>query len=126
MARLAGTAVADVQANRIDAARRFAEERGGAHRAQGRAHRDRRPLRGDPGQRFRKPGHGDRGTGDVLAGVLAAWLAQAEDAEAATSLAVHLHGLAGDLAAKRIGETALVAGDVADHLGAAVLALAGG
>ena len=58
--------------------------------------------------------------------MVAAWLAQIEDAEAAASLAVHLHGLAGDLAAQRIGETALVAGDVADRLGAAALELAGG
>ena len=126
MARLAGTAVADVQANRIDAARRFAEERGVHIVLKGA-----RTVIAAPSGAIRvnasgNPGMATGGTGDVLAGVLAAWLAQAEDAEAATSLAVHLHGLAGDLAAKRIGETALVAGDVADHLGAAVLALAGG
>ena len=43
------------------------------------------------------------GTGDVLTGMLAAWLAQLLDAEAACQLAVFLHGTAGDLAATRKG-----------------------
>ena len=38
------------------------------------------------------------GTGDVLTGMIAAWLAQLLDAEAACRLAVFLHGAAGDLA----------------------------
>ena len=38
------------------------------------------------------------GTGDVLTGMIAAWLAQLLDAEAACKLAVYLHGMAGDLA----------------------------
>lgn len=126
MARLAGTSVGDVQAKRIDAARRFAEEHGVHVVLKGA-----RTVIAAPSGSIRvnasgNPGMATGGTGDVLAGVMAAWLAQAEDAEAATSLAVHLHGLAGDLAAKRVGETGLVAGDVADHLGAAVLELVGG
>src|SRR6187455_485301 len=37
------------------------------------------------------------GTGDLLTGMIAAWFGQLLDAEAATRLAVYLHGLAGDL-----------------------------
>ena len=44
------------------------------------------------------------GTGDVLTGMIAAWLAQLLDAEAACRLAVYLHGMAGDLAEADEGE----------------------
>ncbi len=125
MARLAGTTVGEVQANRIDVARQFATGQGVHVVLKGA-----RTVLAAPSGAVRvsasgNPGMATGGTGDVLTGVVAAWLAQAADPETATSLAVHLHGRAGDLAARRSGETALVAGDVADHLGAAVLELAG-
>jgi len=69
------------------------------------------------------PGMATAGTGDVLAGVVAAWLAQLLDAEAACAVGVFLHGLAGDLAAAEQGEEGLIASDLANHLGPAVLAL---
>ena len=59
----------------------------------------------------------------ILTGVLAAWLAQLLDAEAACKVAVYLHALAGDLAEADEGETAMTAGDLAGHLGDAVLEL---
>ena len=126
MARLAGTTVGAVQANRIETARRFAAEHGVHVVLKGA-----RTVIAAPSGSVRvntsgNPGMATGGTGDVLTGAVAAWLAQAADTEAAASLAVHLHGRAGDLAAGRVGETALVAGDVADHLGAAALELASG
>ena len=63
------------------------------------------------------------GTGDVLTGMIAAWLAQLLDAEAACKLAVYLHGMAGDLAEADEGEVSMTAGDVAGHLGDAILEL---
>jgi NAD(P)H-hydrate epimerase len=60
------------------------------------------------------------GTGDVLTGVIAAWLAQLLDAEAACRLAVFLHGAAGDLAEAREGQAAMVASDVISELGGAL------
>jgi NAD(P)H-hydrate epimerase len=61
------------------------------------------------------------GTGDVLAGMIGAWLGQLLDPDAAVRIAVYLHGVAGDQAAADEGETALVAGDLADRLGDAFL-----
>ena len=69
------------------------------------------------------PGMATGGTGDVLTGVLAAWLAQLLDAEAACKIGVYLHALAGDLAEADEGEVAMTAGDLAAHLGDAVLEL---
>ncbi len=63
------------------------------------------------------------GTGDVLTGLIAGFVAQGLDALDATLLAVYLHGLAGDLAASRLGETALAAGDLIEMLPAAMAGL---
>jgi NAD(P)H-hydrate repair Nnr-like enzyme with NAD(P)H-hydrate dehydratase domain len=65
------------------------------------------------------------GTGDVLTGMIAAWVAQLLDAEAACKLAVYLHGMAGDLAEAEEGEVSLTSADVASHLGDAVMELTG-
>lgn len=62
------------------------------------------------------------GSGDVLTGTIAGLLAQTKDALNATLLGVYLHGLAGDLAFEKHGN-GLVAGDIAAHLGAALLEL---
>ncbi len=66
------------------------------------------------------PGMATGGTGDVLTGVVAAWMAQLLDAEVACALAVCLHGMAGDLAAEAHGEVGMIASDLAHRLGAAV------
>jgi len=71
------------------------------------------------------PGMATGGSGDVLTGLIAGLLAQGLDALDATVLAVYLHGLAGDLAAGRLGEMALAAGDLIEILPAALAALKG-
>lgn len=63
------------------------------------------------------------GSGDVLSGLLASLLAQGYPPAEAAILGVYLHGLAGDLAAVRLSQEALVAGDLPDYLGAAFLQL---
>jgi NAD(P)H-hydrate epimerase len=56
------------------------------------------------------------GTGDVLTGILAALIAQGLDAFDATVLAAHLHGLAGESAAKKLSDYGVNASDVVEHL----------
>jgi NAD(P)H-hydrate epimerase len=63
------------------------------------------------------------GTGDVLAGVVGALLARGSDAWSAAIAATYVHGLAGDLAADRLGQESLVAGDVLDALAQAIRSL---
>ncbi len=65
------------------------------------------------------PGMATGGTGDVLTGILTGLLAQGYSAPEAAILGVFLHGLAGDLAKTELGEHALIASDLVDHLGAA-------
>ena len=64
------------------------------------------------------------GCGDVLTGLIAALLAQRMAPFEAAQLGVHLHGLAGDLAARSHSEPGLIASDVTHSLGEAWLKLA--
>jgi ADP-dependent NAD(P)H-hydrate dehydratase / NAD(P)H-hydrate epimerase len=70
------------------------------------------------------PGMATGGTGDVLTGILGALLARGIDAAQAAPAAVYLHGLAGDVAAERVGHEALIASDVIEALGEAFRRLA--
>jgi NAD(P)H-hydrate epimerase len=58
------------------------------------------------------------GTGDVLAGLVGALVAGGIRPASAARAAAWIHGRAGDLAAARHGERGLLAGDVAEALGA--------
>lgn len=57
------------------------------------------------------------GTGDVLTGILTGLLAQGYSSLDTCLLAVYLHGLAGDIAADKLSQNALIAGDIIDNLG---------
>ncbi len=63
------------------------------------------------------PGMAKGGSGDVLAGMVLAFLAQGLPVE----WAVYLHGLAGDLAAQKLGEYAMTPGDLIQFLPAAFM-----
>jgi NAD(P)H-hydrate epimerase len=125
MARLVGMSTDEVQSSRLEIARNFAI-----------AHhvfvvlKGHRTLIATPDEKVfinptGNPGMATGGTGDVLTGMIAAWLAQLLDAEAACKLAVYLHGLAGDLTEAEEGEVAMTSADVAAHLGDAMLELTG-
>jgi NAD(P)H-hydrate epimerase len=66
------------------------------------------------------PGMGTAGVGDVLAGMIGGLLAQGLPPRAAAVAAAHLHGRAGDLAEKRVGQMSLRASDVLRDWPAAV------
>jgi len=126
MARLLGGAVGDVQRDRVGAARAFATAHGVHLVLKGArtliAAPDGRVLVNPTGN----AGMASGGTGDVLTGILGALLARGLDAARAAPAGVYLHGLAGDGAAERVGEEALIAGDVIEALGEAFRRLADG
>lgn len=66
------------------------------------------------------------GSGDVLTGIITGLLTQGYEPKTAAILGVYLHGLAGDLAAKRVGQPALLASDIIDNLGNAFLEIMNG
>jgi NAD(P)H-hydrate epimerase len=123
LGRLVGMTAAEVQSSRIEIARNFAI----AHHVYV-VLKGYRTLVATPDERIfvnttGNPGMATGGTGDVLTGMTAAWLAQLLDAEAACKLAVFLHGLAGDLADADVGEVSMTAGDLAEHISDAILDL---
>ena len=63
------------------------------------------------------PGMATGGTGDVLTGVITGLLAQKYSPSEAAIMGVYQHGLAGDRAANKKGQSALIASDVVDCLG---------
>jgi len=120
MAQLLGRSIEDVQANRVEIAGEFAA----THQVHVVLKGHRTVIASPSGliaiNPTGNPGMATGGTGDVLTGMLAAWLAQLLDADAACRLAVFLHGAAGDLAAAHEGRVSMIAGDLLDHVGPAL------
>ncbi len=121
MGCLLGWDAAAVQKDRFSAASDFAQKWGvyvvlkGAH-----------TLIAAPDGRIRindtgNPGMATAGTGDLLTGMIAGLLAQGVAPFDAASGAVHLHGLAGDLARRIRGEAGLIASDLMDRIPDAIL-----
>lgn len=122
MARLTGLSVRQIQSDRIGVARRFAKEWGNIVVLKG----PRTIVAFPDGEIYVNPtgnsGMATGGMGDVLAGIVAALIAQGLSSHDAAVLGVYLHGLAGDrLAAERpVGMTAQ---DLGEYIPAAMRAL---
>ncbi len=69
------------------------------------------------------PGMATGGSGDSLTGLITALACQHLEPYDAARLGVYLHGLAGDLAAKELGEVSLIASDIVKFLPAAMKAI---
>ncbi len=117
MARLCGEPVAELQADRLGVAERFAREHGVVVVLKGA-----RTVVAAPDGELSivptgNPGMATGGTGDTLTGLVGALLAQRMEPRDAARAGAYLHGLAGDLAARRHGERGLVASDLGEALG---------
>jgi NAD(P)H-hydrate epimerase len=118
MARLLGVTVKEVQARRLE----IALEAAGRWRAHVILKGFHTILATPSGHAYinttGNAGMATGGTGDALTGILAGLTAQfgVEDWARVLSLGVYLHGLAGDIAASRVGEAPLIASDLIDAI----------
>ena len=114
--RLLGTDVQAVQQDRLAAARAVAREYGCVAVLKGA-----RTVIAEPGGKAwvnptGNEGLGTGGTGDVLTGSIASFLAQGCDPVAAARAGVYTHGLAAGIVARTTGTAGITAGDVAARL----------
>ncbi len=117
MSRLTGKTVEQIQADRIQTATDFAREYNVTVVLKGS-----NTVVATPYERTvyvnttGNPGMSKGGSGDLLAGIIAAFSASGMSAENAAVLAVYLHGLAGDIAAEKFSMTAMTPSDTANCL----------
>jgi ADP-dependent NAD(P)H-hydrate dehydratase / NAD(P)H-hydrate epimerase len=117
MARISGKSAAEIARDRVGAARAFATQHEVTLVLKGHrsviAFPDGRAWINPTGS----PAMGTGGTGDVLTGMTAGFLAQfPKQPDLAVAAAVYLHGLAGEIGARAVGEKCLIATDLFDYL----------
>jgi NAD(P)H-hydrate epimerase len=123
MARMLGRTIAEVQADRIETVRAFCVRYGTTVVLKGAG-----SVIGAPdGRVFVNPtgnaGMATGGAGDVLTGMVGAFLARGLPALSALQAAVFLHGRAGDLACRQWGPEGLIAGDIVEAIPRALVEL---
>ena len=120
MARLTGLTVEEIQKQRIEAARHWAGVWRKTLVLKGAYTVVAAPDRGAAVSPFANPALASAGTGDVLAGAIAGLLAQGLAPFEAAVAGVYLHGLAGEMAAARMGDAGVLASDLLPELPLAI------
>jgi len=120
IARLLGIETTDVNSKRVDIARQAARESRCIVVLKGH-----QTLIADPEGHVNvnptgNPGMASGGMGDVLGGMMAAFLAREVDPFDAACAAVYIHGFAGDLLKEEMGDTGLAATDLAERIPKAI------
>jgi len=123
--RLPGLSIEDVQAGRLALARKYAAEWGAVVLLKGAPS----IVAGPDGRArinaFTNPGLATAGTGDVLGGTIAGFIAQGADPFDAASLGLYVGSWAGELVRQELGSAGMLAGDVAYALPRAMRDLRG-
>ena len=116
MGRLCGITAKEVNADRVECARKFAKKYGVITVLKGSgtiiASPNGQALLNTTGN----SGMATGGSGDVLAGMTAGLLAQGKSAFDCAAAAVYLHGLAGDFAAEKLGKISMLPSDIIDYI----------
>jgi len=126
MARLLDTTVAEVQANRIEVARRAAQKWKVVVVLKGAYTIISSPEGVAYINPFANPALATAGTGDVLAGAIVGLLAQGLPPLKAAVAGAYVHGLAGQMVSEELGLAGAIAGDLLDRLPLSVRRVVGG
>ena len=121
--RLLGVSTAEINADRVSAARQLSERTGACVLVKG----ARSVVAGPAGELFinssGNPGMSTPGMGDALSGMVGTLLAQGMRPIDALMFGVFVHGFAADRVSDRIGPVGYIAGDLVDELPATLEAL---
>jgi NAD(P)H-hydrate epimerase len=116
MSRLTGLSVKAIEANRVKTARDFACRYNCVLLLKG----HRTVVASPQGKTYinttGNAGMATAGSGDVLTGMIAAFLGQGLSPFDAAKFGAYYHGKSGDLASKAIGKLGMTAQDIIDHL----------
>ncbi len=112
LSRLLDVSIAEIQSDRLGWARRAAEQLGAVAVLKGAGTIVARPDGEAYINSSGSPALATGGTGDVLTGMIAAFIAGGSDPDMAAAAAVYYHGVAGELAASEGSERAVIAGDL--------------
>ena len=123
MARLTNTPISTLESNRIGTAEEFANQHGVTLVLKGAPTITSNPNGETWVNSTGNAGMATAGMGDVLTGIIAGLMAQNMSSETAAMLGVYLHGLAGDIAAEKLGLHGLIAGDVLQAVPQAISSL---
>lgn len=123
MARLLGCSIQEVESDRIGIPQNFAKEHGVTLVLKGAPTITASPSGEVYLNSTGNAGMATAGMGDVLTGAIAGLLAQGLNPVDAAILGVYVHGLAADIAAEKIGESGIIAGDVLRRLPEALNAI---
>ncbi|MCX5708175.1 MAG: NAD(P)H-hydrate dehydratase [Candidatus Omnitrophica bacterium] len=125
MARLLGGRVSQVQKDRKKVAKDFVNRYNVILVLKGHETLVVEKIKGIYLNKTGNPGMAKAGSGDVLTGIIAAFLAQGLSGFEAAKYAVYLHGLAGDLAAKEKSQLAMIASDIIAKIPKAIKSCSG-
>ena len=116
MSRLCGNSVSEIQQNREAVAKNFATK----HKVYLVLKGHKTVVATPDGDVFINPtgnaGMATGGSGDVLSGICAAMTIKSQDIAQSVKAAVYIHGAAGDLAAEKLSQTAMLPSDIIEEL----------
>lgn len=112
MSRLTGKSINEIQKNREEVAKGFAKKWRKIIVLKGANTIVVSPAGEVAISPFANPALASAGTGDVLAGIIAGFLAQGLDCFDASCLGIYIHGLAGEILKEKFGDAGIVASDL--------------
>lgn len=116
MSRLTGLSVKKIQSDRVNVVQYWAKKWGTVVVLKGANTVIAPPVGGILLSPFANPVLATAGTGDVLAGIIAGLLAQGLKTSDAAGVGVYIHGAAGEIIQKKLGDAGMLAGDLLSQI----------
>ena len=116
MSRLTGLDISYIEENRLEVSKEFSEETGAVLLLKGHHSIVTAPSLTQYINSTGNPGMASGGSGDVLAGIIAAFVARGIDTDIASAMGAYIHGMAGDVAKEYYGEESLSAKNILECL----------